>query len=67
MTCTHPAIVAGKCLVCGASVDAEKQVKKADAVQNAQEPATAAETPENGQETPETEQETPKKTVRKRK
>jgi hypothetical protein len=60
MTCSHPAIVAGKCLVCGASVDAEKQVKKADAVQNAQEPATAAETPENGQETP-------KKTVRKRK
>ena len=60
MTCTHPAIVAGKCLVCGAFVNAEKQVKKADTVQNAQEPTTADETPENGQETP-------KKTVRKRK
>lgn len=60
MTCSHPAIVADKCLVCGAFVNAEKQAKKADAVQNAQEPTTAAETPENGQETP-------KKTVRKRK
>lgn len=60
MECRHPAIVDGKCLTCGAFVDAQNGAN--NAVQMQDEPTTtvAATPPENGQETP-------KKTTRKRK
>ena len=60
MGCTHPAIVGGKCLTCGATVNGENGANKAVQPQGEQIPTAAATPPENGQETP-------KKTTRKRK
>ena len=60
MECRHPAIVSGKCLTCGALVDAQNGAYNAVLMQDEQTPTAAVEQPENGQETP-------KKATRKRK
>jgi hypothetical protein len=60
MECRHPAIVGGKCLTCGALVNAQNTACDAAQDQDKQTPVVAATQPENGQETP-------KKTTRKRK
>lgn len=60
MECRHPAIVGGRCLDCGALVNAQNGAYNAVQPQDEQTP-TAEDTPlENGQETQ-------KKTTRKRK
>lgn len=60
MECRHPAIVGGKCLTCGALVDAQNGACDADKPQDGQTPTAAVEQPADGQETA-------KKTTRKRK
>ena len=60
MECRHPAIVDGRCLDCGALVNAQNGANNAVQPKDEQTPTAAATQPENGQETP-------KKTTRKRK
>lgn len=60
MGCTHPAVVCGRCLDCGALVNAQNGACDAVQPQDEQTPTAAAIPPENWQETP-------KKTTRKRK
>jgi hypothetical protein len=60
MECRHAAIVGGRCLTCGATVNGGNGANKAVQPQGEQIPTAAATPPENGQETP-------KKTTRKRK
>lgn len=64
--CTHPVLVYGKCLDCGAVVDCGIAVNGENSANDGVEPQVE-QTPEEATTPPENGQKTPKKTTRKRK
>lgn len=49
MACTHPVILDGKCIACGALLNGEKQPDNAAPHQDGQTPTETAKQPETGE------------------
>ena len=67
MECRHPANVAGKCLDCGALVEAEKAAMQAPVPQDGGTPVTAAGAATAAEKQPAAAKETAKKAAQKQK